>query len=161
MKLAALAFAALMALPAAAAVTEQDHDFAAAMIMHHQDGIEMSEMAVRKASSAGLRALAQKMIDEMKKDIGDLSEVAGGTTHTDPKLADMPGMMGMNMAWLEAKTGAEFDRAFSIAMIDHHLGGIKMAADEISKGSDAAAKRIARRIRTQQRGEVGQLARYK
>lgn len=153
-----LAFA--MAMPLFA--NEVDRNFVDGMIMHHRHGIMMSELAERKGESDDLRALARKMIEEQKKDIADLEKMrAEGENPQRPELADMPGMMGMNMKWLEAKSGPDFDRSFAIAMIDHHLGGIKMANHETSRGGMRAPKAKAREIARKQRGEIRELARHK
>lgn len=144
----------LLCATAAHARNEHDDNFVDAMIMHHRDGIAMSRMAVQKAQHAELRDLAQKMIDEQEKDIRDLEAMRDTSeSPTRPELADMPGMMGMNMRWLEAKSGNDFDVAFLLAMSEHHMGGIRMSRDEISRGSDARPKRKAREIAAKQQRE--------
>lgn len=156
----ATAFAAALALPLSA--NQTDTDFLDGMTLHHRHGIEMAQMAVRKAESADLRRLAQKMVDDQQKDIADFERMReGSVAEQRPELADMPGMSGMNMRWLEAKDGREFDRAFAIAMIDHHLGGIRMANHETAQGGRAPVKSKAREIARKQRGEVRDLARHK
>lgn len=151
-----------MALAGTASANQTDTNFLDGMTMHHKHGIDMARIAAQKASSSELRALAQKMIDDQEKDLRDFERMRDGAIQDDrPELADMPGMVGMDMKWLEAKSGREFDRAFAISMIDHHLGGIKMVDMETSRGARDAVKAKAREIRTKQRGDITRLARHK
>lgn len=144
------------------AANEVDRNFVDAMILHHQDGIEMAEMAIRKAESSELRRLAQKMADEQRRDIEQLRSMRDESLDPNrPELGGLPGMTGMNMKWLESKSGREFDRVFAIAMIDHHMGGIKLAEHDLSRGSVTTVKSKAREIRTKQRRDMRDLARHK
>jgi uncharacterized protein (DUF305 family) len=58
---------------------------------------------------------------------------------------------------LEAATGAEFDRLFLTAMIDHHEGAIEMAKAEQDSGQNAAAIDMAADIETAQTSEIAQM----
>ena len=157
-----MALVVALVLTPAVWANEVDRNFIDGMIMHHRDGIRMSEMAERKAQSDELRRLAAKMTAEQRKDIEEFQKMrAEGENPQRPELADMPGMMGMNMQWLEAKSGQEFDRAFSIAMTDHHLGGIKMSDHELSRGALASPKRMARKIRAAQRRDIAQMTKFR
>jgi uncharacterized protein (DUF305 family) len=49
-----------------------DHDFVAGMKKHHQHGIEMAQIALRSGKDAKARSIAQKIIDEQRKDIEEL-----------------------------------------------------------------------------------------
>ena len=151
-----------IAIAAPAVANQTDTDFLDGMTMHHKDGIEMAEMAIRKAVSADLRQLAEKIRDGQQKDIADFERMRSGSLQDNrPELADMPGMSAMNMQWLESKSGREFDRAFAIAMIDHHLSGIKMTDMEIARVNRATVKRKAAEIKATQRREISELARFK
>jgi uncharacterized protein (DUF305 family) len=151
----------MIALAAPLMANEVDRNFVDAMILHHTHGMKMAEMAERKAESPELRRLGAEMVAKQRKENQELEAIRTEGNRQRPELADMPGMSGMNMAWLEQKTGREFDRAFAIAMIDHHLGAIKLADHEIRRGSLAAPKNMARKIRAEQRKDVGKLARFK
>lgn len=50
---------------------DADHDFAMMMRHHHVDGIAMAEAYLKGAKDAEMRAKAQTIIDEQKKDIAD------------------------------------------------------------------------------------------
>lgn len=162
MKRTALTLAVLLCATAALGRNEQDDDFVDAMILHHRHGIEMARLAVEKGQHAELRELAQTMIADQEQDIRDLLPMRD--TGEDPmrdELADMPGMMGMDMSWLQEKNGNEFDLAFLIAMSEHHLGGIRMARDEVRLGSDRRPRQKAREIAEKQARERETMLRWK
>ena len=132
----------------------QDRNFIDGMIMHHGHGIEMARLAVQKAQHQELREMAQKMVDDQQKEIAEFEAMRDRTVEKDrPELADMPGMSGMDMSWLEEKSGNAFDIAFLTAMSEHHMGAIKMSQEQINRGTHAEAKRMARMIASKQRRE--------
>ena len=51
---------------------DTDKDFAMMMKMHHQQAIEMAKVEMQSGTSAQLKAMAQKMIDDQSKEIGEL-----------------------------------------------------------------------------------------
>lgn len=51
-----------------------DNDFATLMIQHHNGAIENSEAYLMYGNNTQLKALAQKMIDDQKKEIKELSD---------------------------------------------------------------------------------------
>ena len=51
---------------------DTDKDFAMMMKMHHQQAIEMAKVEMQSGKSAQLKAMAQKMIDDQSKEIGEL-----------------------------------------------------------------------------------------
>lgn len=130
----------------------QDRMFADAMSKHHEDGIKMGRMALDKAQSAELRAMAQKMIDDQSREITQMQSLRGdGPRTTMDEMKKMPGMMPesqkqRDMARLEAAQGKEFDRAFTEIVAKHHASAITMARDELRNGSNAGLKEIANNI---------------
>ena len=51
-----------------------DHQFASMMKKHHEDGVGMAEMIVKHGKDAAFKSMAQKTIEEQKKDIAKLDE---------------------------------------------------------------------------------------
>lgn len=51
-----------------------DNDFATLMIVHHNSAIENSEAYLMYGNNTQLKAIAQKMIDDQKKEIKELSD---------------------------------------------------------------------------------------
>jgi uncharacterized protein (DUF305 family) len=160
----AFAFAFVVVATAAAAQTN-DHDrmFADSMTRHHQDGIRMAQMAVDKTHSAELRSMAQRMIEDQRREIGQMQSLRGDGPMTPmSEMMQMPGMMPesemqRDMARLESATGHAFDMAFTEIMPKHHDGAIEMAKHELQRGSNAGLKEIARQIADKQSRERQQL----
>lgn len=142
-----------------------DHDvmFADGMTKHHRDGIKMAQMAVEKAESAELRAMAQKMIDDQTRQIDEMQRLRGEAPMTPmAEMMKMPGMMPeskmkQDMARLEAASGRKFDVAFTEIMPKHHEGAIKMSKHEFANGDNGGLRAIAQEIADKQSRERKQL----
>jgi uncharacterized protein (DUF305 family) len=146
--------------PAAAGNHNQaDVMFAQMMIPHHEQAIEMAQLAASRASSAEVKALAaqiqaaqQPEIDEMK---GWLANWGAPTMANNTGHGTTGGMMSSDeMAKLEGLSGTAFDREFLTLMITHHQGAIDMAKAEQANGSYAPAKTMAANIIRTQTEEI-------
>ncbi|GAA0466810.1 hypothetical protein Aca07nite_71930 [Actinoplanes capillaceus] len=157
--------------PSAAVFNNADVMFAQMMIPHHQQAIEMAELAETRAADPEVKDLAGKIKAAQQPEIDTMH---GWLTAWD---APMPGMSGMSkpatmpstghgtsemmsqddMAKLEAATGNEFDKLFCTMMIDHHEGAVAMAEDELANGANPEAKAMAQQIVTAQQAEITQM----
>jgi len=141
--------------------------FAQGMIPHHQQAIEMADMALDPAVGAGPEVL--DLATRIKA--GQDPEIAQMTTWLadwdQPKAMDlsdgheMDGMDGMlsadEMKDLAALRGAEFDTAWMEGMIRHHEGAITMAEDVAAKGKQPEVKTLAEQIVAAQRAEIDEM----
>ncbi|WP_188193586.1 DUF305 domain-containing protein [Nonomuraea sp. SYSU D8015] len=144
-----------------ASFNDADVMFAQMMIPHHEQAVEMADLAATRASDAEIKELATKIkaaqdpeIQTMKGWLTEWGKPApeGGMGH------DMPGVMSdEDMKKLEAAKGKEFDKLFAQQMIAHHDGAIEMAKTEQAGGSNAQAKELAKTIESTQQAEVEQL----
>lgn len=106
--------------------------FAQMMIPHHQQAVDMSELAIEKTTDPEVRALAEQIRDAQAPEIklmeGWLDE-AGVRMSMGPDTGmRMGGMLSeAEMTALEDTTGADFDRLYLEGMIEHHEGAIQMA----------------------------------
>jgi uncharacterized protein (DUF305 family) len=147
----------------AAMMADFDRMFADAMTKHHEEGIRMSEMAVEKAASAELRAMARKMIESERSQIERMQRLRPeGPKMSMEQMHAMPGMMPesemkRDMARLEAASGREFDLVFTEVMPKHHAGAVEMAQHEIDRGSVEGMKEVAREIAAEQSKEREEL----
>jgi uncharacterized protein (DUF305 family) len=159
---------------------DADITFVQAMIPHHQQAIEMAQLATQRANSPQVKQLAtaieqaqQPEIDQMNAllrawgvtamppsgppgmDHGSMTGMDhGGTTSTSA----MPGMMSAaQLQQLDQATGAAFDRMFLQMMIEHHTGAITMSQTEIAQGISSPAKALAQRIIDAQNAEISQM----
>ncbi len=144
-----------------ATFNDADVMFAQMMIPHHEQAVEMAELAPERAADPEIKELAAKIkaaqdpeIQTMKGWLTEWGKAApeGGMGH------DMPGVMSEeDMTKLKAAKGSEFDKLFAQQMIAHHNGAIEMARTEQSGGSNPEAKELAKTIETAQQAEVEQL----
>ncbi|MEV4471259.1 DUF305 domain-containing protein [Nonomuraea sp. NPDC049504] len=143
------------------AFNDADVMFAQMMILHHQEAIEMANLAATRSSDSEIKTLASKIEKEQEEEIqtmkGWLSE--WGKPEPTPGMGHgMPGgMPDEDMRKLEAAKGKEFDRLFAEQMITHHKGAIEMARTEEADGADPQAKELAKTIIATQQEEVKQL----
>ena len=144
---------------------DEDVHFLQMMIPHHEQAIEMSDIAldptigasdVVKGLAAQIKGAQDPEITQMNKWLTDL-----GKTEMDSSM-DMSGKMDgmltadqlMNLGTLQ---GAEFDSAWIKAMIGHHEGAIEMATVVIAKGSNSQVRILAEAIIIGQQKEISTL----
>ncbi|HET8987544.1 MAG TPA: DUF305 domain-containing protein [Humibacillus sp.] len=157
-----------------APAADADHNtadvaFASDMIPHHQQAVEMADLAAARASNAQVKSLAAAIKaaqdPEIRTMTGWLSQwgqpVPSGTdghdmadmSHGDG--ATMEGMMtDEEMQQLAAASGADFDRLWLELMIKHHEGAVTMATTASTAGKSAEAKALAQEIMTAQKAEI-------
>lgn len=149
----------------AASHNEADVAFATGMIPHHQQALEMAEVAAERAADPKVKDLANRIekaqdpeIEQMSgwlRDWGQPVPTPGGG-HAGH--SGMPGMMSdAEMGSLMKASGADFDRMFLEMMIRHHEGAIEMAKEEQDKGANAEAKQLAGSIATSQSAEIEEM----
>ncbi|MEU0248511.1 DUF305 domain-containing protein [Streptomyces sp. NPDC006235] len=164
--------------PASGAFNDADVMFAQMMIPHHEQALEMAELADGRASDAEIKTLvadiekaqdpeirtmkswlkswgkpesAGESMPGMDHGSGGQDQGSGGMDHG----SGMPGMMSEeDMTKLGAAKGTEFDRMFAEMMIEHHKGAITMAEDEQKNGRNAQAKKLAADVVRTQTAEV-------
>ncbi|TMR37373.1 DUF305 domain-containing protein [Nonomuraea zeae] len=144
-----------------ATFNDADVMFAQMMIPHHEQAVEMAELAPARATGPEIKELAAKIKAAQDPEIQTMKGWLTGWGKTAPEDGmghDMPGIMSQeDMTKLKAAKGAEFDKLFTQQMIAHHNGAIEMARTEQSGGSNPEAKELAKSIETTQQAEVEQL----
>ena len=148
--------------PAAdAAHNDADVMFAAMMIPHHEQAIEMSDLVLNAGEiDPAVATLAQQIKDAQGPEIETLrgwleewgaapaGDVMEGMDHGDGMMSDT------DMDALEAAGDDEVTRLYLEQMIVHHEGAIDMAEAELSEGRFPAALEMARTIIDTQTGEI-------
>lgn len=135
--------------------------FAQMMIPHHQQAVDMSDLALERSTDADVRELAQQIRDAQAPEIEQMQgwlDAAGAGTSMGHSASDMGmGMGGMlgddEMTALEDATGAEFDRVWLEGMIRHHEGAIQMT-HMIEDSANPEVKALAEAIVTSQTAEI-------
>lgn len=148
-----------------------DVAFAQGMIPHHQQAIEMAEMAAERATTPEVKALASRIQAAQDPEIQTMggwlrswgkdvpSSSSAGISPGGHSSMSMPGMMTSDeMTELMAQSGAAFDRAFLTMMTKHHQGAIEMGRTEQAKGSYGPAKDLAGKIIQDQQAEIDEMA---
>jgi uncharacterized protein (DUF305 family) len=132
--------------------SSQDIMFAEMMIPHHQQAIEMSDLALQNSEDSEVRTLAQQIKDAQAPEIEEMKSWGDSSSAHMGHMMD--GMLsGEEMEALRSARGAEFDRLFLEGMIKHHEGAIDMAEMVVdSKNLDVSA--LAKAIIEAQRTEI-------
>lgn len=140
-----------------------DTRFVQMMIVHHQQAIQMADLAPQRAANTQLRALATRMSVTQKGEIKvlrswldarGLPADVSGHDH-----ATMPGMQSeAAIAALTAARGADFDRRFVEMMTAHHRGAQQMAGDVLRGGSDLQLSEMANEMAIEQGSEIQRMA---
>ena len=143
-------------------LTGADIMFLQMMIPHHQQAIEMSDLALTKSSDSELLALAKDIRDGQGAEIVTMKAwLAGANAGMDPghSMGDsMGGMLsGSELAALKAATGKSFDLLWLKGMTGHHDGAIDMAT-MIEDAKNAEIKSFGQAIVTTQSAQNKQMA---
>jgi uncharacterized protein (DUF305 family) len=137
--------------------------FAQMMIPHHEQAIEMSDMALDPTMGASeeILDLATQIKDAQDPEITQMKNLL--MAWNKPEAADsgmdhssmMSGMMSSDeMAELGKKMGKDFDVAWAEAMIAHHEGAIEMANTVLDDGTNAEIRELAQAIVKGQQAEI-------
>ncbi len=147
---------------------DADVSFATDMIPHHQQAVEMAELAADHAGSPEVKGLADDIAAAQGPEIDRMTswlEAWGQDPPTDSMdhgdmghgdaAGGMPGMMDAEtMNKLARATGDGFDQMFLTSMIDHHEGAIEMARTEQANGENPEALALAQQVEKDQQAEI-------
>ena len=135
------------------AFSSQDIMFAEMMIPHHEQAIEMSDLAFSNTTNPDVLALAEQIRGAQEPEIELMKswpgvDLGGHAGHT------MMGMLDENeMEMLRVTTGADFDRLFLEGMIKHHEGAIDMA-EMINDSRNPEVAKLGKAIIESQSSEI-------
>ncbi|GLB69285.1 DUF305 domain-containing protein [Arthrobacter mangrovi] len=144
-----------------------DAAFAQAMIPHHEQAVDMSQMMLAKE---GVDPEVKKLAEDIKAAQGPEIEkmhgwleawgqptmMAGGSDHSSH--SSMSGMMSeADLGKLKSAEGTEASRMFLEQMIEHHKGAITMAEQEAANGTNPDAVELAKKIVADQQAEIDKM----
>lgn len=142
---------------------DDDVMFAQMMIPHHEQAIEMADIALDplvgasdavKSLATRIKAAQDPEITKMKSFLTSWKERLTPDSSMDHG-DSMSGMLSADaMKKLSSLRGAEFDREWMTGMIEHHEGAIEMAKDVLKDGKDSAVKALANLVATVQDSEI-------
>lgn len=134
--------------------------FAQMMIPHHEQAIDMAEIALAKGDTSDeVRELATAIKQAQDPEIQSMTTWLkgwGASTTPDNGHGDMgTGMMSdADVAALEQANGAAFDEKWVSMMIEHHEGAIEMARDVLATTRDPEVKALADAVVKAQSEEI-------
>jgi len=143
-------------------LTGADIMFLQMMIPHHQQAIDISDLALTKSTDSELLALAKDIRDGQGAEIVKMKAwLDGANAGMDPGHSmghDMSGMLSdSELAALKAATGKSFDLLWLKGMTGHHVGAIDMVA-MIEDASNPEIKSFGQAIVTTQSAQNKQMA---
>ncbi len=143
---------------------DADVSFAQRMVPHHQQAVEMADLALADASraDAAVADLATRIKAGQDPEIvlmtGWLEDWGQPMAMSDGDMSSMEGMMSdEDMEALATAAGADFDRMWLEMMTAHHEGAIAMAETEKSEGVSANAIALAGEIIAAQQAELAEM----
>jgi uncharacterized protein (DUF305 family) len=148
-------------------LNDADVEFAQGMIAHHEQAIEMAEIALdpNSGASAAVLDLATRIRSAQDSEVMMMTAwltAAGKPMTMDTSgghdMSSMAGMMSMeDMDALARSTGTEFDRMWLEMMIQHHEGAIIQAEEAKANGSYPEVLALADEIISAQLGEIAEM----
>ncbi|MFC5381574.1 DUF305 domain-containing protein [Aquipuribacter nitratireducens] len=156
--------AAVAAADISAEHNEADVTFAQGMIPHHEQAVDMSDMALAAAEDPAVLALAEEISAAQGPEIETMRGMLDAwgaeqpADHGDHAGMDMDGMAGMmsaeDMAALGDAEGPPFDEMWLTMMVEHHEGAVDMARTQLDEGANPEALALAEEIISTQEAEI-------
>lgn len=137
--------------------------FMTMMIPHHEQAIEMAEMAPERTDNEKILALSENISTAQRQENRQMTEwLEEAGYSTSGRTMRMAGMATpQEMEELEQSRGEEFDRLFAELMIEHHEGGIHMANMVIQNGKSERVSDLAQGMVETQRKEINQMKEWR
>jgi uncharacterized protein (DUF305 family) len=149
-------------------LNEADVEFAQGMIAHHEQAIEMAEIALDPTRSARpevidlatrIKAAQDPEVQLMTAWLTAAGESIIMDTSDGHDMSTMEGMMSVEqMDQLAVATGAAFDTMWIEMMIAHHEGAISQSETVKAEGSNADVIALADAIITAQQAEITEMS---
>ncbi|AUI62308.1 DUF305 domain-containing protein [Amycolatopsis sp. BJA-103] len=151
------------AAPNAPGANQADITFSQQMVPHHQQSIQVANLASERSASEYVKATAAKIIKAESAEVQTMTgwlqswnaavlPAAGHAGHS------MPGMITAGqVASLQNLTGAEFDKTWLPLMAEHLRNGVTMAKTVLSSGEHAETKALAQEIVENQTAAIDEI----
>ena len=142
------------------AYTGADVMFLQMMIPHHQQAIDISNIALKTSEDSELLALASTIIKAQTAEIAQMKswlKDAGASMDMGHSMEGMGGMLDdTELSALSAATGKTFDSLWLKGMIGHHDGAIHMTT-MIADASNADIKTFGENVVKDQSAQIVQM----
>ena len=144
----------------AANYTGADIMFLQMMIPHHQQAVDISNLAMKTSKDAELLALAKKIAKDQAAEIIQMKawlNYAGATMDMGHSMEGMGGMLNdAELSALNAETGTKFDLLWLKGMTGHHDGAIHMTT-MIRDASNPDIKAFGEKVIADQTAQIEQM----
>jgi len=142
--------------------------FVQEMLPHHQQAVEMADLALDPAhqASPAVMDLATRIKTAQSAEIISMNAwlvewgadpIDGQMDHGNMDHNGMGMMSSADMTALAAATGAAFDRLWLEGMISHHEGALMMASHIAHRGADARVHDLSGAITKSQTAEIAEM----
>lgn len=151
------------AAPATPGANQADITFSQQMVPHHQQSIQVANLASDRSASEFVKATAAKIVKAESAEVQTMTgwlqswnaavlPAAGHAGHA------MPGMITEGqVASLQNLSGAEFDKVWLPLMAEHLRNGVAMAKTVLSSGEHAETKALAQEIVENQTAAIDEI----
>ncbi len=144
------------------AYNDDDIAFAAGMIGHHRQAVEMADMVLERGTTPAVKDLAARIKAAQTPEIATLGQLLTTFGEKVPGPGSEHGgghssqgiMTPEEMERLKTLSGKELEKAFLTDMIEHHEGAVEQATTELADGKFPEAKALAEQIKSAQDGEI-------
>jgi len=142
-------------------LTGADIMFLQMMIPHHQQAVDISNLALTKSKDSELLALATAIRDGQADEIVQMKKWLSDAGASLDMGHSMPGAMGgmldeQELADLKNATGANFDRLWLAGMTGHHDGALHMV-QMIEDADNPSIKKFGQDIVSLQTAQINQM----
>ena len=148
--------------------TDADVAFVQAMIPHHAQALEMTDLVEERTSRADIPLLSERIEISQQDEIALLERWLTDRGERIPESHSHHGSMGLmpgmltdeQLAQLENASGAEFDLLFLQSMIYHHEGAVVMVNDLLTGGTggqEPEVFQLAQHIDSDQQIEIARM----
>jgi len=135
---------------------EADARFVATMVPHHRLGLELLALAEPRVDDVRVRRLVFQMSGYHHDELHQLEHHLAGWGLAEAE--DYPGHLPPKvLTELAGTRGPDHDRAWLMAMIEHHEGALVIAHRQLDKGRDADLRRLAAGVVEVQRIELDRM----
>ena len=140
--------------------TGADIMFLQMMIPHHQQAVDISNLAMKTSKDSELLALAKKIATDQAAEIIQMKawlKDAGAGTDMGHSMEGMGGMLNdAELSALNAETGTKFDILWLKGMTGHHDGAIHMTT-MIRDASNLYIKAFGEKVIADQSAQIEQM----
>ena len=141
-----------------ATASTADAMFAAMMVPHHQEGIEITQLGAEKATTPGVKEIAQRSMTSQQADLPKLQAVAGtGGMAPQPMESPLAKFNEQEMTELRNLSGKQFDLKWLDVLSSHHMAAIMMTDVAMSASAGGEAKALQQKIRDEQLKDVEEM----